>query len=198
MVLEESSGETDQDRCSAIVEANNPLRWITEVGDDEAHSGEKFSLVPLYLGHLPPGPVPTLGLVSKVVVAHNGPSGWPFHRKALSASPTPHWKEAGWHHLCPLLPGTRTPLAWQRQHPPGTGAASPYITSLIPQVLNANSGLNRPLASPETLTHGYAVGPRHGVEDLMPFLSQSIAYPSVVRSGNSKHPLHGKILAPVR
>ncbi len=80
MVLEESSDETDQDRCSAIVEADNPLRWITEVGDDEAHSGEKFSLVPLYLGHLPPGPVPTLGLVSKVVVAHKGPSGWPSHR----------------------------------------------------------------------------------------------------------------------
>ena len=178
MVLEESSDETDQDRYSAIVGADNPLRWITEVGDDEAHSGEKFSLVPLYLGHLPPGPVPTLGLVSKVVVAHNEPSGW--------------------HRLCPLLPGTRTPLAWQRQHPPGTGAASPYITSLIPQVLSANSGLSRPLASPETLTHGYAVGPRHGVEDLMPFLRQSIAYPSVVRSGNSKHPLHGKILAPVR
>ena len=36
MVLEESSDETDQDRCSAIVEADNPLRWITEVGDDEA------------------------------------------------------------------------------------------------------------------------------------------------------------------
>ena len=71
MVLEESSDETDQDRYSAIVESDNPLRfrWITEVGDDEAHSGEKFSLVPLYLGHLPPGPVPTLGLVSKVVVA---------------------------------------------------------------------------------------------------------------------------------
>ena len=72
MVLEESSGETDQDRCSAIIEADNPLRWITEVGDDEAHSGEKFSLVPLYLGHLPPGPVPTLGLVSKVVLHTTG------------------------------------------------------------------------------------------------------------------------------
>ena len=80
MVLEESSGETDQDRCSAIVEANNPLRWITEVGDDEARSGEKFSLVPLYLGHLPPGPVPTPDLVSKVVVARNRLSGQRFHR----------------------------------------------------------------------------------------------------------------------
>ena len=80
MVLEESSGETDQDRCSAIVEADDPLRWITEVGDDEAHSGEKFSLVPLYLGHLPPGPVPNPDLVSKVVVARNRLSGQRFHR----------------------------------------------------------------------------------------------------------------------
>ena len=80
MVLEESSDGTDQDRCSAIVEADNPLRWITEVGGDGAHSGEKFSLVPLYLGYLPPGSVPTLGLVIKVVVAHNGPSGRPFNR----------------------------------------------------------------------------------------------------------------------
>ena len=65
MVLEEFSGKTDQDRCYAIVEADDSLRWITEVGNDEARSGEKFSLVQLYFGHLPPGPVPTLGLVSK-------------------------------------------------------------------------------------------------------------------------------------
>ena len=52
MVLEESSGETDQNRCSAIIEVDDPLRWITEVGDDESHSGEKSFLVPLYLGHL--------------------------------------------------------------------------------------------------------------------------------------------------
>ena len=36
VVSKESSDETDQDRCSAIVEADNPLRRITEVGDDEA------------------------------------------------------------------------------------------------------------------------------------------------------------------
>ena len=133
MVLEESSDETDQDRCSAIVEADNPLRWITEVGGDEAHFGEKFSLLPLYLGHLPPGPVPTLGLVSKVVVAYNGPSGRPFHRllhQVLYLLPQhligrkPDGIAYG------LFPGTRTPLAgYGRLSSPKT---PPYIGQTTP------------------------------------------------------------------
>ena len=60
MVLEESSGETDQARCSAIEETGDPLRWVNEVTDYEAHSGGKFSLVPLYLGHLTLGSAPRL------------------------------------------------------------------------------------------------------------------------------------------
>ena len=80
MVLEESSDETDQDRCSAIVEADSPLRWITEVGDDEAHSGKQLSLVPLYRGHHSSGYIPALGLVDEVVIGDDGLRGRPLSR----------------------------------------------------------------------------------------------------------------------
>ena len=35
--------------ASAIVKADYPDVWIAQIGDDEAHSGKQFSLVPLHL-----------------------------------------------------------------------------------------------------------------------------------------------------
>ena len=67
-------------RASAVVEADYPYSWITEVGNYEAHSGKQFSLVPLHLGHHPSGYIPALGLVSEIVIRDDGLWGRPLSR----------------------------------------------------------------------------------------------------------------------
>ena len=58
--------------ASAIVEADYSLRWIAQVGYDEAYSWEQFSLMPLHLGHHSSRNIPTLGLINEVVIRDDG------------------------------------------------------------------------------------------------------------------------------
>ena len=50
----------------------------TRLSDDEAHSGEQLSLVPLHLGHHSSGYSPALGPVSEVMVGDDRPPGRPL------------------------------------------------------------------------------------------------------------------------
>ena len=67
-------------RTSAIVETDYPNRRIAQVGDDETYCGKQFSLVPLHLGHHSSGNIPTVGLVSEIVIGDDGLSGRPLSR----------------------------------------------------------------------------------------------------------------------
>ena len=70
--------------ASAIVEADYSLRWIAQVGYDEAYSWEQFSLMPLHLGHYSSRNIPTLGLINEVVIRDDGllrgPLGRPYQQ----------------------------------------------------------------------------------------------------------------------
>ena len=66
--------------ASAIVKADYPDVWIAQIGDDEAHSGKQFSLVPLHLRDHSPSNVPALGLVDEVMIGDDGLRGKPLRR----------------------------------------------------------------------------------------------------------------------
>ena len=57
-----------------------PDVWMAQIGDDEAHSGKQFSLVPLHLRDHSPSNVPALGLVDEVMIGDDGLRGKPLRR----------------------------------------------------------------------------------------------------------------------
>ena len=77
------------ERGSVLVTTNLPFdEWtdvfgserLAQIGDDEAHSGKQFSLVPLHLRDHSPSNVPALGLVDEVMIGDDGLRGKPLRR----------------------------------------------------------------------------------------------------------------------
>ena len=80
-------------RASVIVKADYPFVRIVQVGDDEAHSGEQLSIVPLHLRDHSSRNIPILGLVDKVVIGDEGLRRRSFEVTVVGCSllPTVHW-----------------------------------------------------------------------------------------------------------
>ncbi len=71
-------------RGAAIIEVDYSFHRIAEVGDDEANPRKQFAPMPLHFCHHSSRNIPTLGLVTKVLIGDDGllrgPLGRPYQQ----------------------------------------------------------------------------------------------------------------------